>query len=48
MTPDPIDAHVLHAQAGIATFEHLDEVETTMDRARALAADPPTPLPIGA
>lgn len=45
MTPDPIDAHVLHAQAGIATFEHLDEVETTMDRARALAADPATLLP---
>ncbi|MEI6239852.1 MAG: biotin--[acetyl-CoA-carboxylase] ligase [Planctomycetia bacterium] len=45
MIPDPIDSTVLHAQAGIATFEHLDEAETTMDRARAVAADPATPLP---
>jgi hypothetical protein len=40
MTPDPIDPHVLESLAGVFTFEHLDEVETTMDRARALAADP--------
>ena len=45
MTPDPIDPHVLESLAGVFTFEHLAEVETTMDRARALAADPPTPLP---
>jgi BirA family biotin operon repressor/biotin-[acetyl-CoA-carboxylase] ligase len=45
MTPDPIDAHVLESLAGVFTFEHLDEVETTMDRARALAADPATLLP---
>lgn len=45
MIPDPIDPHALEHQAGVATFEHLDEVETTMDRAQILAADPSTPLP---
>lgn len=45
MIPDPIDPHVLATQAGVATFVHLDEVETTMDQARALAADPAMPLP---
>lgn len=45
MIPDPIDCQVLQSQAGVATFEHLEEVETTMDRARALAADPATLLP---
>jgi len=45
MIPDPIDPDTLGARAGIATFEHLDEVETTMDRARVLAADPSTALP---
>lgn len=45
MIPDPIDAAVLSRQAAIAAFDHLDEVETTMDRAREVATDSATPLP---
>ncbi|NBW96571.1 MAG: biotin--[acetyl-CoA-carboxylase] ligase [Planctomycetia bacterium] len=45
MPPDPIDPHVIRRDAGIATFEHLAVVDTTMERARELAADPCTPLP---
>jgi len=45
MTPDPIDPDGLQRRAGIATCEHFAEVETTMDRARTVAADPSTRLP---
>jgi len=45
MIPDPIDPEVVRSLAGVATFVHLDEAATTMDPARALAADPATHLP---
>lgn len=45
MLPDPIDPDVLRSRAGIATFEHFAEVTTTMERARAIAADPAILLP---
>ena len=45
MISDPIDPDALRARAGVATFIHLAEADSTMDRARALAVDPATPLP---
>jgi BirA family biotin operon repressor/biotin-[acetyl-CoA-carboxylase] ligase len=45
MTPDAIDPDALRARAGIATFIHLAEADSTMDRARTVAADPAIPLP---
>jgi len=45
MIPDPIHPDALRARAGIATFIHLAGVDSTMDPARGLAADPATPLP---
>jgi BirA family biotin operon repressor/biotin-[acetyl-CoA-carboxylase] ligase len=45
MIPDAIDPDALRTRAGVPTFIHLDEAVSTMDRARALAADPTTPLP---
>jgi BirA family biotin operon repressor/biotin-[acetyl-CoA-carboxylase] ligase len=45
MLSDAIDPDALRIRAGVATFIHLDEADSTMDRARAAAADPATPLP---
>jgi BirA family biotin operon repressor/biotin-[acetyl-CoA-carboxylase] ligase len=45
MIPDAIDPDALRARAGIATFIHLAEADSTMDRARTVAADPAIPLP---
>lgn len=42
---DPIDAETLIAVAGLARFEHLPEIGSTMERARAFALDPGCPLP---
>jgi len=45
MLPDPIDPDTLRARAGVSTFIHLAEADSTMDRARAVATDPATALP---
>ena len=45
MIPDPIDAAALRARGGVATFIHLTEAGSTMEPARAVAADPAAPLP---
>jgi len=45
MIPDPIDPDALRTHTGVATLVHLAEADSTMDVARALAADPATPLP---
>lgn len=47
MTPaaDPIDRDALLSHGGLATFEHYDEVGSTMERARAIAHDCGIPLP---
>ncbi len=41
---DAFDAAAL-ARAGFATFEHLAVIDSTMERAREIAADPRRPLP---
>lgn len=43
--PDPIDPAVLVRPGCLATFEHLDCVCSTMERARDIAADDTLPLP---
>jgi BirA family biotin operon repressor/biotin-[acetyl-CoA-carboxylase] ligase len=45
MLPDPIEPDALRTRAGIATFIHLAEADSTMDRARTVATDPAIPLP---
>ena len=42
---DPIDAASLVAGTGLARFEHLAEIDSTMERAREFAVDPGCPLP---
>ena len=42
---DPIDPHVLFELAGVRALEQLNELPSTMDRARELALDPAVPLP---
>jgi BirA family transcriptional regulator, biotin operon repressor / biotin---[acetyl-CoA-carboxylase] ligase len=42
---DPIDPDALLSHGGLATFEHLGEVDSTMERARAIAHDRAIPLP---
>jgi len=42
---DPIDPSAIAAVVDLGGFEHLPEIGSTMDRARALADDPRTPLP---
>lgn len=42
---DPIDARSLVAGAGLATFEHVAQVGSTMERARELAGQPDPVLP---
>ena len=42
---DPIDPRLLFERAGVRALEHLDELPSTMDRARALALDSAVPLP---
>jgi BirA family biotin operon repressor/biotin-[acetyl-CoA-carboxylase] ligase len=42
---DPIDAAAVVATTGLASFEHLVDVGSTMERARELALDPGCPLP---
>jgi len=42
---DPIDRAELVARTGLATFEHVGRMASTMDRGRALAIDPATSLP---
>jgi BirA family biotin operon repressor/biotin-[acetyl-CoA-carboxylase] ligase len=42
---DPIDAETLVAGTGLARFEHLAAIDTTMERAREFALDPGCPLP---
>lgn len=43
--PDPFPVEAVRAAAGLATLEHLREADSTMTRARAIAADPRAPLP---
>ncbi len=43
--PDPIDVGALVAVGGFGSCEHLPEVDSTMVRARAIAADPAARLP---
>lgn len=42
---DPIDPDALLSHGGLATFEHHGEVDSTMQRARAIAHDRSVPLP---
>ena len=42
---DPIDPDALLSHGGLATFEHYGEVDSTMERARAIAHDRSIPLP---
>jgi BirA family biotin operon repressor/biotin-[acetyl-CoA-carboxylase] ligase len=42
---DPIDRDALLSHGGLATFEHHDEVGSTMERAREIAHDAGIPLP---
>lgn len=43
--PDPIDPALLLRPGCLATFEHLDHVCSTMERARDIAGDDSLPLP---
>lgn len=45
MFTDPIDARALISVAGLAAFEHVPHVGSTMERARHLAAEAKTALP---